>query len=243
MLNAMLMIRLTTTRDWLTRRLPRQCSAARSGLSCVVLALVMLTTGPVYAALSAQEILGNALDLHKGITDYIADVCVETDIPDLNMPVSRMTVYVKPPDKVHIESRSIVILPRDALLLGNLRRHLTEDTQVMLVGTDVSASPPVYCLKIVPKGNANRGRLLLWVAANTWTLTKSEIWAGPNKLATVLWKYTQVNKQFWMPTRLVCRLGDGTLPMLSAGTITLTFSNYRINTGLSDEFFAARESK
>ena len=88
-----------------------------------------------------------------------------------------------------------------------------------------------------------RGRLLAWVDANTWVLTKSEIWAGPNKLVTVLWKYARVNEQFWMPARLICRLGAGTLPTLSAGTITITFSNYRINTGLSDEFFASRQSK
>lgn len=234
---------LTKTVDSLTSA---SCGPHRPGggrLACVVLALVILMAGPLHAAPSARQFLRKAMDLHEGITDYIADVRVETDIPNLNLPVRQMTVYVKRPDKVHVESRSIVILPKDALLLGNLRHHLEKSSEVMLVGTDLSASPPVYCLKIVPKGDSNRGRLLLWVTANTWTLTKSEIWSGPNKLATVSWQYTRVNEQFWMPVRLICRLGAGILPQLSGGTITITFTNYQINTGLSDEFFASRESK
>ena len=219
----------------------------------LVLAWSMLASCPLQAQPSAQQILRNVMDLHRGVTDYIADVGVATDIPGLNLPASRMTVYVKPPDKVHVESRSIAIIPRDALLLGNLRRHLAESSRVVLAGTNLGASPPVYCLKIMPKEDANRGRLLLWVVANIWTLTKSELWAGPNKLATLSWQYARINEQFWMPARLVCRLGSGALPQLSGGALTLpeldggvvtiTFSNYRINTGLTDEFFAARGSE
>ncbi len=213
-----------------------------SGIAQVVIG-ACLVIGP--AAFAADpppaEILERALELHDEVEDYTVQTRVVTDLPGFDMPERSFTVYVKRPDKVKIESTSLVVLPRDVLLLGNLKKHMTEAGQVITVGVRRDGPRPVYCLKFMPANMARRHRLLLWVTGERWTLTRSEVWAGMNRLLTVYWQYVKVNDRFWMPAEVKCEISGGILGREGPGTVTVTFTDYEINTGLSDELFDGEE--
>ncbi len=50
-----------------------------------------------------------------------------------------------------------------------------------------------------------------------------------------------MDDRYWMPTEVRCEISGGMLGAGRPGTVTVSFSGYRINTGLSDELFGAQE--
>jgi len=50
-----------------------------------------------------------------------------------------------------------------------------------------------------------------------------------------------VDDKYWLPTEVKCEISGGMLGGGRPGTVTVSFSGYRINMGLSDELFGAQE--
>jgi len=208
----------------------------------VILALFLASGGIAGAsALGPRQILNRMQQSYQAIDDYIADIQVITNIPGFAIPPRRFTVYVKQPDKVKIESDSLVVIPKDALLLGNIEGHLAKAGRVILNGVTRHQGRTIYCLKFFPNDSNRRDRVLLWIDGRRYTLSRTELWAGPNRLLTVYWEYTRVDDKYWMPTEVKCEISGGSLGDGRPGTVTVSFSRYRINVGLSDELFGAQE--
>ena len=208
----------------------------------VILALVLASGGIGGASTPGpQQILNRLQQSYQAIDDYVADIQVVTDIPSFEVPPRSFTVYVKRPDKVKIESDSLVVIPRDVLLLGNIEGHLAKAGRVILNGVTRRQGRIIYCLKFFPNDPDRRDRVLLWIDGERYTLSRTELWAGPNRLLTVYWEHTRVDDRYWMPTQVRCEISGGILGAGDPGTVTVSFSGYRINTGLSDELFGAQE--
>ncbi len=208
----------------------------------VMVALLLASSGMEVASTpTAGQILSRVQQSYQAIDDYVADVQVTTDIPSFDIPSRSFTVYVKRPDKVKIESDSLVVIPRDVLLLGNIEGHLAKAGRVILNGVTRRKGQIIYCLKFFPNDPDRRDRVLLWVDAERYTLSRTELWGGPNRLLTVYWTHTFVNGRYWMPAEVRCEISGGMLGAGDPGTVTVSFSGYRINTGLSDELFGAQE--
>ncbi|MEI6501791.1 MAG: hypothetical protein WCP21_12290, partial [Armatimonadota bacterium] len=195
--------------------------------------------------------LRRALDMAATIKDYSADVNVTVDMPNVKMPERRAKVYFKRPDKVAIDSKGIVMIPKKALVPGNLGAQLGKDAQVTLAGTKVQAGVPLYFLKVTPTASSHANdRILFWVRGDRWTVERMEAQSGGKQQLTVTWEYQLVSGKHWMPRRLVATLPPGgsvsrhmpprppeEKPSNKPGVITVTFSNVRVNTGLSDSLF------
>jgi len=190
---------------------------------------------------TAGQILSRAQQSYRAIDDYVADIKVVTDIPSFEVPPRSFTVYVKRPDKVKIESDSLVVIPKDVLLLGNIEGHLAKAGRIILNGVTRRQGRTIYCLKFFPNDPDRRDRVLLWIDAERYTLSRTELWAGLNRLLTVYWEHTHVDDRYWLPAQVRCEISGGILGAGRPGTVTVSFSGYRINTGLSDELFGAQE--
>jgi len=188
-----------------------------------------------------QQILNRMQQSYRAIEDYVAEINVITDIPNFELPSRSFTVYVKRPDKVKIESESLVVVPKDVLLLGNIEGHLAKAGRVILNGVTRRQGRTIYCLKFFPKDSGRRDRVLLWVDAGRYILSRTELWAGTNRLLTVYWEHAHVDDKYWLPTEAICEISGGILGGGRPGTVTVSFSGYRINTGLSDELFGVQE--
>ncbi len=208
----------------------------------VTVALLLAASGLQGAStLGPQQILNRLQQSYQAIEDYVAKVQVVTDIPSFEVPPRSFTVYVKRPDKVNIESESLVVIPKDVLLLGNIEGHLAKAGRVILNGVTRRQGRKIYCLKFFPNDPDRRDRVLLWIDGTRYTLSRTELWAGLNRLLTVYWEHTHVDDKYWMPTQVRCEISGGILGGGRPGTVTVSFSGYRINTGLSDELFGAQE--
>lgn len=203
----------------------------------MTLALVALASGAY--AMTPMELVQKAMQVQGQVRDYTATVTVSIKAPNLQMPARTTKVYYKKPDKLHVQSQGLVIIPRDALLMGDLASHLEENTQASLVGTGTLDGRPVTCVKLTPlDAGPGTGRILVWIDIDRFLLVKTEIWDVATKAMTITFTHTLVQERYWMPDEIVCDLsahmlnGDG-----ETARATVSFADYRINTGLSDDIF------
>ncbi len=212
-------------------------------LRLILLLVWCLPACELRAELGAREILDRTLALQDRVEDYTARCRLQATIPGQEIPERRFTVYFKRPDKVKIVSNEIVFVPREALTLGSLRRHLNERTEVSLAGVGTIGSYPLYCIKLAPKGagpNGDPSRVLVWIRGDYFFPTKTEIWKGTTRLMTIQWTFAWIEGQYWMPTSIVATVPSGILNDAGPATLSLAWRDYRVNTGLSDEIFGGQ---
>lgn len=207
-------------------------------LQAILLSLALsLSALPVRAELSAREVLNKTLALQDAVKDYTAKCTLVADIPGMDLPERHFKVYYKQPDKVKIESREAVFIPREAVTLGNLRRHLKQDTEVSMVGVGNLGEEKLYCIKLKPQGN-DPARVLVWIRSGNWTPTKTELWRGQTLTLRIAWAFVRVQEAYWMPQRVVAHVPSGIINDEGPAEVRLTWEQYTVNTGLSDEIFA-----
>jgi len=198
------------------------------------------------AADAGKDILRRSLDLSATIVDYSADVVAVMDLPGVQVPRRTAKVYYKRPNKVAIKSRGIVMIPKRALMPGNLGTEITQDTQVQIIGKSTVGGQPLFALKVIPTGEKAGGdRLLVWVRGDRYTVERMEVYSGPKKELSVSWTYQLIGGRFWMPQVIQARMHEWRTggEAKREGTVAVTFSNVRVNTGLSDELFKETKAK
>jgi outer membrane lipoprotein-sorting protein len=182
-------------------------------------------------------VLNHTLALQDAVQDYTAQCSLVANIPGVDLPERDFKVYFKRPDKVKIDSRDTVFVPREALVLGSLRRHLQSDTQVTLAGVGNYGQEKLYCLKLKPKSGEDASRTLVWIRSGNWTPTKTEIWKGDTRILQIQWSFVLVQNRFWMPESIMASLPSGIVNDQGPGEVSLTWAQYTVNTGLSDDIF------
>lgn len=209
---------------------------------------------------SAGALLRRALDLSQAVNDYTAAVHLSADIEGAPEDMPDFKVYFKRPDKVHIESRSIVIVRKDMLTFGNLAKRVEEGAQVVLAGTKNVGGTPMYVVKLIPKVPENPSpppggyhrrhgftppappagppRVLVTINGRRWTIERMDLYDGDKLAATMYWTYVLVKDRYWMPSRIQCTMPSAQNRSGRPGAqLVVTFSNYTVNTGLSDSLF------
>jgi outer membrane lipoprotein-sorting protein len=211
--------------------------------ACVTL---LITSGGLARAAGgtpqANEILRRALDLSEGIRDYTARISIRADLQGAPAEMPPFKVYFKRPDKVHIESRSIVVMRKDMLTFGNLSKVVDEGADILLLGTKVVDGTPMHTVKLVPKrpdaGNQRARRMLVTIDGRRWTVRRIEMFAGTEQQAVMFWSYVLVGGRYWMPQTI--RLAIPRAPKRDGepgAELVVTFSDYTVNSGLSDSLF------
>lgn len=205
----------------------------------IILIICLALSSAALAAESGLDILRRSLDLSAAIRDYSAEVVVVTDLPGLQVPRRTATVYYKRPDKVAVKSKGVVMLPKRALMPGNIGTQISKDTTVQIIGKSNSGGVPVYALKIIPtSGGSGRERVLVWVRGDRFTIERMEVYDGPKKVMGVTWTHQLIGGKHWMPHVISAQLFDfGRSGGKREGTVSATFSKVTVNTGLSDELF------
>ncbi len=199
---------------------------------CLIAAL------PVSAhAITGDEIVQKALQLRREIKDYTARVTVATDIPDVDIPARSVTVYYKRPDRIRVKSENLVIMPRNVLQLHSLGSKIIDDADCHLQGQKTVGGRTLYSVKIIPRAKKNPNRAIIWIWGDNWTPRTLEAYRGPELKAKIHWTHQKVNNTYWLPETIRFEAVGEDLPGRKSGTITLRFSNFRVNTGLSDDIF------
>lgn len=230
----------------------------------VFLALAGLCAGPSAQALpGGEEVVRHVREARQGIRDYTVDVDVRVEMTGARLPDVSLRVLHKSPDKTKLQPlKGFAILPKGTLVAGDPFAGLVENATVKVTGSARLSGRPVYALRITPDAEtAPRGAqpLEAWVDAERWNVLKLRSHTPSGEPVTVEITYERVADKYWLPSRTVARMplpaaamaaaseatGPSQLPAdapetpaaSKPGTVTVTFRNYRLNTGLSDSLF------
>jgi outer membrane lipoprotein-sorting protein len=197
------------------------------------------------------------------IKNFIATIDVEVNMERMQIPKMHAVMYFKQPDKIHFDSQSFFIIPREGIALNPL--VLQERYSVSFDGTDTLEGKNTYKLLLTAKETKTRlQRLYVWVSLIQWTIMKIETIPYEGRTLTLTFTYVLQQEKFWLPIKLVVsfkavaqkeksyddlldmktQMIDETQRMsLRNGSVTILYSDYKVNIGIEDSIFEKRESQ
>lgn len=221
-----------------------------------VLLVVFILTGVVGLGQTAEEILKGVIDKIDLVEDYQADVQIKAAIPFIKVPIAKATIYFKQKDKFKVESKGIAILPKQGMsdltgflsnekkysaVLGEaktINEHKTrlisilptdENSEIILAKVYISTSEDlIYRTVLTTKTSGT--------VSIDYEYNLNKKYGLPNKMT-----FTVDIKKFKMPKSVASDIRNNEKKKKykenEKGTIVLTFSNYLVNKGISDEVF------
>lgn len=225
----------------------------------LLLCVTVMGFAQVPVPLSGEQILNNVEERFAGIDDYTVDLDVVVDLERLSVPPMHVRMYFKRPEKVHFESEGFALLPREGIALGFGR--LRSRYSIESVRKDTLEGSPLIVLTLKPKNDKSKlNDVLLYVDPTRWTATRCVSPLPDGRTMTASFEYQDVDGHLLPATLSVMFAslpGDTTdtsnidviitptrRPQLPRnGTVTIRYSKYRLNTGLSDEVFEQKDRK
>ena len=223
-------------------------------LLCLLPVLALLHTA--FAQIPAGEtILRNVERTFGSVEDYTVTLDIVTNIERTKIPPMKVTMYFKQPERVHFVSTGFALLPREGMgtQFGRLTKRYTVDS----VSREMREGMPVYRLLLLPRDVRTMGyRARMWVDGVRWTPERVEIPQPDGRAMTALFTYVEIDGH-WLPANLqvsfTAGMQDSTAGAQSGpmerpgagaqrsggrtGSVTIRYSDYRINTGLPDSLF------
>ena len=206
-------------------------------------------------AQDAQQLLNGVINKINSVKDYSADVNIKADIPLIKILPVKAKIYFKKPNKFKVKSKSIAILPKQNMT--ELNGFLSSKKNYMVVGSGNEIISNIKCqiLTVIPNSSENEIILAkLWVNTLNKTILKSELTTRSSGNLKAKYKYSnQVKyglpssiiftvdvKEFKIPKSISSnphRSQSNKKNKKKYGEISIAFSNYKVNKGLSDSIF------
>jgi outer membrane lipoprotein-sorting protein len=217
---------------------------------------LMFICGSVFSqTLTADQILDNVRQHFDEIQDYTVTITAQVNIEGLNVPDNKIKLYFKQPDKIHIESEHFAMVPREALRFNP--SYFLNKFNDTLVGSEKQNDTVFYKIQLVPKSDEaeNLHESFIWVDGARWVVTKLETGAAAERTVDVEFAYETVDAKYLLPSRIsvhfeVQQEKDSTAEGMynperkpRSGTVVITYSDYIVNSGLSDDIFKDEEKK
>jgi hypothetical protein len=225
--------------------------------------LVILT--PVWGQRSkknptADEILTNAVQTFGGVEDFRVTIDVEVSMERMQIPPMHALMQFKRPDKIHFDSQGFLFLPKEGMVLNPAyiqERYSTADRSI-----DTIDGMKHYKLLLVAKDpSARLLRLSAWINAANWTIRKVETTPYEGRTLTLLFEYSLEQEKYWMLLKTIASFGsvagaqiqnemlemkkqaldDSPKPPSRNGSLTIKYSNYKVNQGIDDSVFEKKE--
>jgi outer membrane lipoprotein-sorting protein len=187
------------------------------------------------------------------VQDYSVVLDITADMERMTIPPMQVRMYYKQPDKFHFESESFAMLPREGLAFS-ASRVLSRFT-VEGVTEQMSPQGKQFELLLRPKDERARStKLVLTIDGTNWKPMKIVSSLFDGRTMTAAFQYEKQN-DYLMPSLLTVQFTSSSADtteqamgmeevapvhrpqMPRKGTITIRYSEYKINTGLSDDIF------
>lgn len=217
-----------------------------ASLIITTLCLVHGLASAAFAQPTAKEILRNASRHYDVVRDYTANVKVSVDSPSLQMPEMLVKMYFKKPDKLHMESRDgFALVPKQSLLTGNPLNEFFANSDISLAHKQQVLGSDCYVVKAVKETDGILVRSTVWIDSKSWLVRQLHIVPEQGPVMKVKIWYVRVGK-YWMPATTSAQISLPPFPGArpedakkpdKPTIVTMKFSDYRVNRGLSDEIF------
>ncbi len=234
----------------------------------LIIGMVAFVSAAVYPQRlpNGDEVLKNVVRGTEGVKDYTVDMVIDVNMERVRIPRTKATMYFKQPDKVHFDSPGIAMLPREGMAFNSaavLDRYTAET-----LGSDTANGKAVIKIQLAAKEPTARLRqVFAWVDREAWTISRIQTIPYEGRLLTIDFAYDLQERKYWLPVHLGLRYevlnesgvkkeeppppaADTPMDQMQmqsrgprSGSLSVDYSNYRINTGLSDEIFLPAEKK
>jgi outer membrane lipoprotein-sorting protein len=206
-------------------------------------------------SITAAQILQNMKQQFESVKDYTATLKVTVDMERLQIPEMLVTMYFKQPDKVHIEAKNFSMIPREAVGLNPTQ--LIDKFDATVVGMEQKNNVLVYKLRLISKPEKGKPvrENYIWVDGGRWVVTHFETTPSDVRKVVVDLEYETVDGKYALPSKIDARM-DTQQPLDSSaekmyspqraprkGSVSIVYSDYKVNTGLSDEIFEKKKSE
>ena len=193
---------------------------------------------------------------YSGLKDYRVDVAIHFDIETFKAPDLKARLYYKVPDKMKVESKRVLFFPREG---GYFNPSLfnKEDFAVLFVENTAHGGKKALKIRLIPKRTKRDIQdLVLSIDTEQNQVREVDVVQPGGKEIKAELTYGTFD-HFDLPIQIKLLLdfpevepelvkGFDTSPRGKKrvkGRIEMTYSNYRVNSGLSDQIFKETESQ
>ena len=224
-------------------------------LLCLIWVPLLFSPGLLQAQEDTARILDALQKKYSGLKDYTVDVNVHFDVEGFKAPDMQAKLYFKPPDRMKIESKRIFFLPKEGGTFNPFMFN-KEDFEVKFLERLTYEGRNVVKLKLTPKKRKlNAQDFILTVDTDRNLIREMNTSSFDGREVKALIEYGNFG-DFDLPTRIELHLnvqfsesmeirdfGPSAQPAKRVtGRVDITYSNYKVNVGLSDEIFKERDS-
>jgi outer membrane lipoprotein-sorting protein len=231
-----------------------------------ILFLFVLVVNSVYAknlsaASDADNVLAKVADGFSGVQDFIVTIDAEVNMEQMQVPNMHAIMYFKRPDKIHFDSQGFLFVPRDGIVLNPA--VLSERYDASLIGNDTLNGKILFKIQLAAKEKKTKLRqMYVWIDPANWTIAKIETIPYEGRTLIMFFTYGLVKEKYWLPAKIVFVLGStgerekgpddistqqadqfsrAQRTMPRNGSITIQYSDYKVNTGFDDPVFKEKK--
>jgi outer membrane lipoprotein-sorting protein len=192
--------------------------------------------------------LQNVAEKFSAVHDYIVDVRVHLDVENVKAEDMEAKIYYKEPDRVKMDSKGIFVLPREVGIF-NPHRFNPANFDVNMLDTLTYDGDPAVRVSVAPKNNLREQNIILTVDKRDWLIKQISFSLPRGGKADARISYG-VFDNFQLPTEIDVNFDaakgnsaqggfadDRRLPNAMKGRVEIYYSNYKVNSGLSDSLF------
>lgn len=223
-------------------------------LTTIGMFFVFFNAGAFAQTLTAEKILFNVKANFDAVKDYTVTLTGTVTMERLKVPTMVVKLYFKQPNKFKTESKGTTFLPRTMLDINPTDLLNKFDGTVM--GKETAEGRTLYKIRLISKPEKGKQvrESFIWVDESNWTITRFESYPQEGRKIEILIESTVVDGHYVLPSKIFAsfdfdqkadslsdRLHPNRIPR--SGSAELIYSDYRINTGLTDEFFEEKKKE
>jgi hypothetical protein len=198
------------------------------------------------------------------VNDYSADVTIKLNVSFIKIPVKKATVYYKKPDKIKMKTTGFAMLPKNGTNF-NAGDFLKKDFTSIFIKSEIIKGVKTEMVKVIPL-TADNDILLatMWIDRKQQRIYRIDATTKTNGNFLMEFSYPSISNPFDMASALqfTFDVTKTTLPVAISGDfdadekpkkaddgkpkkaiLTLSYSNYKVNTGIPDSFFVEDKKK
>lgn len=225
-----------------------------------ILTLLIFAIQIGVTAQEANDILNKVVTKFNTVKDYTVSANVKANIPMIKILPSKATIYFKQKDKFKVVSKGIVILPKQGFT--EINTFLANKKSYMAVAGDTTKIGGVMTklITVIPNGESSEIVLAkLWIDVKNSVIMKSQITTKSNGSVSTTYSYGD-KVTYGLPSQLIFEIDvkafklpksvaadinktttDKKVKTNNKGVITITLTDYKVNTGLSDAIFTKKK--
>ncbi len=218
----------------------------------IIIFFIAIAAGLPAQTITAEKILLNVKANFDAVKDYSVTLTGTVNMERLKVPKMIVKLYFKQPNKFKTESKGTTFLPRTMLDINPTDLLNRFDGSVM--GKEIVEGRSLYKIRLISKPEKGKQvrESFIWVDENNWTITRFESYPQEGRKIEIKIESIVIDGKYILPSKISAsfdfeqkadslaeRFNPNRIPR--SGSAELIYSDYHINTGLTDEFFEQKK--